>query len=598
MAFYLSPLVDVNEIDLTTTVPAVATSIACCVLRRTFKGPEKKRTLVTNIDELTTMFGYPTDNSYKDMLSATGYLKYGNKLWCTRTMPVDAKFAGCFGPATSASTLTGYGTSAYQLNDFSSEDPDVIQDESLFSTAPLSADSDNAITFIASSRGAWGNKIKVAVIDGTTYSAVTSAAAGNPSTEYSSTNVNLELYRDIVDLDYPVESAREFIVLVRAADQDDFNKATIPYTLKEVFYVSSDENKLDDEGDNIYCENVINTKSKYIRIAVDPANFKNSDITINTGQYYAMTGGTDSSFADDDAEDTAGIAAFELYEDPDVIDVNIFIDSDSNVTVKREIIDICETRKDAMAVLDVLKADVVNNDGNEVTDLRDYRLSTLNENTSYASLYGNWLDVFDTWNSKYRWIPASGHMAGIYARTDDLADPWFAPAGLNRSILTNIRKLAFNPTLGERDILYKNGINPIAAFAGQGKVVWGQKTMLDKSSAFNRINVRRLFMVMEKAISTASKYFLFEPNDEFTRLSIINMVEPFLRDVRGRRGIYDFMVVCDERNNTAERIDRQELWVDIYIKPVRAAEFIVLNFVATKTGASFTELVAQTTSGL
>jgi phage tail sheath protein FI len=206
--------------------------------------------------------------------------------------------------------------------------------------------------------------------------------------------------------------------------------------------------------------------------------------------------------------------------------------------------------------------------------------------------------MFDKWSSKYRWVPPAGHMAGILANTDDVSDPWFAPAGLNRAVITNIRRLAWSPTIGERDILYKNGINPIVAFAGQGKVVWGQKTMLDKSSAFNRINVRRLFIVMEKAISTSAKYFLFEPNDEFTRLSIVNMIEPFLRDVKGRRGVYDFMVVCDERNNTPERIDRQELWVDIYVKPTRAAEFIVLNFIATKTGASFTELIGLASEGL
>jgi len=160
---------------------------------------------------------------------------------------------------------------------------------------------------------------------------------------------------------------------------------------------------------------------------------------------------------------------------------------------------------------------------------------------------------------------------------------------LNRAILTSVRRLAWNPDLGKRDILYKNGINPIVSFAGQGKVVWGQKTMLDKSSAFNRINVRRLFIVLEKAISTASKYFLFEPNDTATRESMVAMINPFLRDVKGRRGIYDFKVVCDETNNSPERIDRNEMWVSLYIKPTKTAEFIVLNFIAMKTGASFSE---------
>ncbi len=245
-----------------------------------------------------------------------------------------------------------------------------------------------------------------------------------------------------------------------------------------------------------------------------------------------------------------------------------------------------------MCALDVAFSDVVYNKGSEVTDLKEFRLTDLNINSSYSALYGNWLEVYDKWNGKYRWIPASGHMAGIFANTDDVSDPWFAPAGLNRAVITNVRKLAWSPTLGQRDILYKNGINPIVSFAGQGKVVWGQKTLLDKNSAFNRINVRRLFITLEKAISTAMKYFIFEPNDTITRLLIENMVTPFLRDVKARRGIYDFLFVSDETNNTAERVDRNELWIDIYIKPVRAAEFIVLNFIATKTGASFSELAA------
>jgi len=282
------------------------------------------------------------------------------------------------------------------------------------------------------------------------------------------------------------------------------------------------------------------------------------------------------------------------------IDVNIFIDSNKSTTVKQSILAICEARSDAIGVGDVPKSLVVNNKGNEATDCRDYRLGqhstyNFNENSSYFATYANWLNIYDKWNSKYRWVPSSGHVAGIYANTDEVSEAWFAPAGLNRGILNQVRKLAWNPVQGERDVLYKNGLNPIVSFPGQGKVVWGQKNMLDKSSAFNRVNVRRLFIIIGKAISTALKYFLFEPNDSFTRLSIINMIDPFLRDITARRGIFDYLVVCDERNNTAERIDRNELWCDIYIKPTRTAEFIVLNLIATKTGASFTELVASST---
>jgi len=576
MALYLSPLVAVKEIDLTTTIPAVATSIAVTALRNTYKGPELKKQFVSTVDELIELFGEPNNVSYKDILTASGYLKYGNKLYCTRVMPEDALFSGIFGPATAGGTWTEYTSgTAYKLGDFESDDPDDFPDDISFGTAPeTSAD----LSIIANSRGAWGDNIKIAVIGKDEYNDI-KAIAGSSNTS----NLTDELYEDVLNTDFSLEFNGDFIVIVKVrgqrADADD-------YDVKESFLVSTDEFRIDDEGQNLFCENLINNQSNYIRIAIREAT-KNTDVNaMYTADYADMGGGSNGgSILDADI-----INAFELYEDPEEIDVNIFIDSDKSDTIKQELVSICEERKDCMSIVDCRYQDVVNNRGSETTDLRDYRLNILNENTSYGALYGNWLNVYDKWNAKYRWIPASGHVAGIFANTDDVSDPWFAPAGLNRAIMTNIRKLAWNPNQGKRDILYKNGINPIVSFAGQGKVLWGQKNLLDKSSAFNRINVRRLFIVLEKAISTASKYFLFEPNDQFTRTLLVNMITPFLRDVRGRRGIYDFLVVCDDRNNTPERIDRNELWCDIYIKPTRAAEFIVLQFIATKTGASFTEL--------
>jgi hypothetical protein len=604
MAFYLSPLVDVNEIDLTTTIEGVSTSIAVIALRKTWKGPELKTQLITNLEELIDTFGRPNSYSYTDLYSSIGYLKYGNKLYCTRVMPSTATFAGIYGncgdQSNSTATFDNYSTGeAFTLSDFDDQDPDKFHDEIFqFQSLPTSG---SDISIIACSRGSWGNYTKVAIIDYNTYNIALSAAGGSYTNYVNSGGIlSQDIWENLDKVDYPIETVREFIVMVLSADQEDISKTTIPYNAREVWYVSVDETKVDDEGRNIFAPNVINSSSKYIRIALSSSTV-NTDFYCATIVYEQMGGGQDDFTAwdvDDELESTACIAAYNLYKNAEQIDVNILIDSNKSTDVKRELIVLAEARKDCIALLDCPYGDVVNQDGSEVTNLRDYRLSVLNENTSYAALYGNWLEVFDAYNSKYRWIPASGYIAGICANTDDVSDPWFAPAGLNRAVLTNVRKLAWTPTLGERDILYKNGINPIVTFAGQGKVVWGQKTLLDKNSAFNRINVRRLFMVMEKAISTSAKYFLFEPNDEFTRLSLINMIDPYLRDVRGRRGIYDFMIVCDDRNNTPERIDRQELWMDIYVKPVRAAEFIVLNFVATKTGASFTELIAENAAGL
>lgn len=595
MALYLSPLVSINEIDLTTTIPAVATSIGVTVLRNTWKGPEKKQTLITSVDELIEKFGKPTLTEYEDILSATGFLKYGSILYCTRVMPSGATFAGVHGTPASASSLTSYTTSssgAYILNDFSSEDPDEFGDESVV-FGGTREDSGSMLSIIAKSRGTWGNWIKVALVGKDTFDNVR-----NGSMTYSQIGISEDLYNDISDnTDILFDTNYQFMLIVKAAKQSDINLTSPTYSIVETHLVSTNTSEMDDEGQSLFCESVINTTSDYIRVALAAGHKNQTYNTFFTTDYITLQAGSNGGSITDSEIETA----FDLYQNPEEIDVNILIDSGKSTTIKSYLDTICQTRKDCMAVLDVPKSLVVNNRSNEATDCRDFRLGlhisylNWNINSSYSALYANWLNVYDKWNNVYRWIPASGHVAGIYANTDNVNDPWFAPAGLNRAIISNVRKLAWNPTKGQRDILYKNGINPIVSFAGQGKVVWGQKNMLDKSSSFNRVNVRRLFIILAKSISTALKYFLFEPNDGFTRIQIINLIEPFLRDVKARRGIYDYLVVCDDRNNTAERIARNELWCDIYVKPTVSAEFIVLNLVATKTGASFTELVGSTT---
>lgn len=596
MALYLSPLVDINEVDLSTTIPAVATSIAAIAIRDPYKGPELKTQLITTIDELIDTFGEPTSASYKDILAATGYLKYGNKLYTTAVKAPSASFAGVHGQFASAGdfdTYSNVASGAYLLSDFASDDPDEYGDESVpFGVAREDFTSD--ISFIAKSRGKWGNFVKIGYCGKSIYDDIRKG-----SKDASDIGISQDLYDDItaVDVSFDADTNTEFLVLVSVADQDQIDKTSPTYFVKEAWMVSTNDRKLDDEAANIFCENFINQNSRYIRCSIKTSS-QNTNMNDNFTSDYEQFGGGLNHFSGADAViDADIILAYELYEDPETIDINLLIDSDKSVTVKAELISIAEERKDTMALLDVPESLVVNNRAQEATDMRDFRLGqhaslNLNENTSYAALYGQWLEIYDKWNGRYRWIPSSGHAAGIYANTDDVSDPWFAPAGLNRAIITNIRKLAFNPNQAKRDIMYKNGINPIVSFAGQGKVIWGQKTYLDKNSAFNRVGVRRLFIILEKAISTAVKYFLFEPNDSFTRLQLINMIEPFLRDVQSRRGIFEFLVVCDSTNNTPERIDRSELWCDIFIKPTRAAEFIVLNFKATKTGASFTELVA------
>jgi phage tail sheath protein FI len=205
----------------------------------------------------------------------------------------------------------------------------------------------------------------------------------------------------------------------------------------------------------------------------------------------------------------------------------------------------------------------------------------------------NWKYQFDTYNDTFRWVPLNGDIAGLCARTDETRDPWWSPAGYNRGIIKNCVKLAWNPNRAQRDDIYVNNINPVVSMIGEGTLLYGDKTMLKQPSAFDRINVRRLFIVLEKAIAKAAKYMLFEFNDTFTRLRFVQMVEPYLRDVQGRRGIYDFKVVCDETNNTPFVIDNNAFVGDIYIKPAKSINFITLNFVATGSGVVFEEIIGQ-----
>lgn len=639
MSFSISPGVYPREIDLSTTIPAVATSIAVNVLRKAYKGPEYEQYLVTNTDELVDAFGKPTDESYIDMLASVGYLKYGSMLYCTRVMPEDATFAG-------VKLVHGFGSNEVAFtSSFSFEASGSVAGEGGYDYVPFGTtdvkmipemvdtlmDETEPLWVFAKSRGAWGNNVRVLIYNldlynavkyfdtitetfdipsGMTISAEATAAASTMYTAYKNNpSYGSVGYEDdlgfpvIKDMDTPMTNNKQFVIVVQAKDQ-----GSSMWEEKEVFIVSSDETDIDDSGVSIFVENVINEQSNYIVVALNPsfkttAEIEASVVGIAMETFAQLAGGQNgvfgrhSSSTEAEGEDAACIDAYNLYSNPEEIDVNLFIDSGKNVTVKDHLIELCEvTRKDSFAILDILRTHVLNNKGSEVLDMVKWRKgqsgSTFNPNTSYASLYGNWIEVFDTWNKKYRWIPVSGHMAGLYAHTDDVADAWWAPAGLNRAILTGVRRLAFNPTEGNRDAMYLAGINPIVSFSGQGKVVWGQKTLLDKQSAFNRVNVRRLFLVLEKSIAKSAKYFLFEQNDEVTWMLMRNMIEPFLRDVQGRRGITDFRVQIDEVTNTPERIDRNELWGNIWIKPTRAAEFIRLQFIATKTGASFDELIA------
>lgn len=381
-----------------------------------------------------------------------------------------------------------------------------------------------------------------------------------------------------------------------------------------------------EEGVANYYVTIINDASRYIYITSQVSSASNWGNTASNTTFGTPTSIIDlplknglNGAAVGAAELTALGGGFTLLADADTIDVNLIIagpagdkmvldnTNDAEVAqVHRYIIDnVVEARKDCIALLSPPASATVNITSQSAQDANireyvtganisgatvDYTSNGLNRSTSYAVIDTGQKYQYDRYNDTFRYVPICSDIAGLCARTDDVADPWFSPAGYNRGLIKNVVKLSFNPRKAYRDNLYQQGINPVVSQPGQGTLLLGDKTLLAKESAFNRINVRRLFIILEKAIATAAKYSLFEFNDEFTRSQFVALVDPYLRDVQGRRGIIDYKVVCDESNNTAEVIDRNEFVADIYIKPARSINFITLNFIATRSGVDFNEI--------
>jgi phage tail sheath protein FI len=361
-----------------------------------------------------------------------------------------------------------------------------------------------------------------------------------------------------------------------------------------------------DTGQTNYYKTIINENSNYVWWANDvdgaASNTGAALEAANTAtglQVYTQSfaGGQDGG-----TEETATVAsilqAWDKMKEADEVNVSLCIAGKSRGGVHGEQIinylidNVAEYRKDCIVLGSPHYDDVVNNTGGDIEqDVVEFRNAC--RSSSYAVLDSGYKYMYDKYNDVYRWIPLNGDVAGLCAATDNNRDPWFSPAGLNRGRIKNIVKLSWNPTRAQRDELYANAVNPVVNFTGEGIILYGDKTLLGRPSAFDRINVRRLFIVLEKSIAIASRSTLFEFNDEFTRSSFVALVEPYLRNVQGRRGITDFLVVCDESNNTPEVVDRNEFIGDIYIKPARSINFIQLNFVAVRTGVEFSEIITN-----
>ena len=567
MAFQLSPGVLVTEKDLTTIVPAVATSAGG--MAGTFAwGPAEEVILIDSENKLKATYHEPDANTYEWWFTAANFLQYGNNLQCVRAIDSSARNAVVQGTAVQIKNRADYD-------------------------ANYANGQGSVGGWAAKYPGSIGNSLLVGISDATASQSVFDAWAysaefdGRPGTSTYASN----------------RGATNDEIHVIVVDQDGLFTGTAGTVLERFPYLSKAADARKDNGEGNFYVDVVNNQSKYVYwMDHSQANWGTNANVGGTGTAYTVQAHEARPLitgVDGNASVTDGnwqTAATKLKE-PDEVDIQLFLlgpgrphsgASAGSTNWVWALSNIAEYRKDCVVFVSPEYSDVVNQAGSEVTNavaLRDTLTSS-----SYAVLDGNWKYQYDRYNDVFRWIPMNGDTAGLCVRTDTTTDPWFSPAGFNRGQVKNVIKMAYQPTKAQRDTLYKKGINPVVTFAGEGTILFGDKTMLAKPSAFDRINVRRLFLVLEKSIAIAAKYSLFEFNDEFTRAQFKNMVDPFLRDVQSRRGIFDFKVVCDTSNNTPEVIDRNEFIADIYVKPARSINYIFLNFIATRTGVSFEEV--------
>jgi len=640
MAFQVSPGVLVQERDLTRVIPAVSTSIGA-VAGQFAKGPVDEIVAISSEQELVDTFGKPDSSTFEYFFSAANFLQYSNALRVVRATNSSLLNATSNGTGLLVKNnddyTNNYATGQASVGTFAARSAGAWGNNLLVSTCPSATayeqegvttvnDSSTSVgdttviltdssgvnvgdivsfsTTAATNDYDDGHQYRVTANDGSTTITIVQKESGTGGLQTTLTdggNVRRRWrYYDSVDgapgtsayVSDRSGSGDEIHVVV--VDEDGGITGVAGDVLETYSKLSKASDAKTPQGDNNYYPDVIFTKSNYVYWMdhnTSGSNWGNAAsgttyTAVNTPTNESLSAGSDGSTVTTGEMKTA----YEKFSDADTVDVGLIIAGKGDGTHVDNLITIAENRKDAVVFASPERSDVVNvtNSHTQTENVKDFFDSR--RSSSYAVFDSGYKYMYDKYSDVYRFVPLNGDIAGLAARTDSIADSWFSPAGFNRGVVRGVVKLAYNPTKAQRDILYPKRINPVATFPGQGTVLFGDKTALSSPSAFDRINVRRLFIVLEKAISTASKFQLFEFNDEFTRANFRNIVEPFLREVQGRRGITDFLVVCDETNNTGDVIDRNEFVAEIFVKPARSINFVTLQFVATRTGVAFEEV--------
>ena len=710
MAYLLSPGVSINEIDLTTVVPTVASSTGA--IAGVFRwGPVGEKILVDSETTLVSKFGKPTSLNPETFFTAASFLGYGNSLYVSRAANTTDTANGQYNAIANNAAITGGSTNAVfnavkgSLDYYANKDGQ-------------SGVFDPAVTYVAKYPGDLGNSLRISICDSV------NAFSSNISLYFSNSQANVtpsftvNIGSNTANVVFVSNSTvsdafnyagivnntiilGDLIKLGNASIGFQLNRITAinvtsnstaaslninfadPYRLATNFvanntvngntssvlmnrnwqysniiqlpptnspYVSAygNNNAIDSmhivvidqdglftnspgtilerftnvsraidakrqTGDSNYYKTVINSNSAYVWVASERYSGYSNTANLVTSSSNTLPSTLDfnlgqdgySGFTEANASLSIITSAYDLFNSKETSDISLLMQGKpiggtttvngmvaNNFQLANYLIqNIAQSRQDCVVFITPDDGIVRGNIGQESTAIVNWRGAVVD--STYAIMDSGYKYTYDKYNDVYRYVPTNGDIAGLCARTDLTNNPWWSPAGFNRGQIKNAIKLRYNPSQTDRDNLYKNNINPIVTFPGQGTYLYGDKTLTSKPSAFDRINVRRLFITLEKAISLASRFSLFEFNDEFTRAQFRNLINPYLRDVQSRRGIQDFLVVCDGTNNTQARIDAGEFWGDIYIKPARSINYIQLNFVAVGTGVSFSTVVGQ-----
>jgi phage tail sheath protein FI len=652
MAFSVSPSVIVREVDASQAVPGVATAPAA--IAGIFKwGPTNDPILITSENQLVDRFGTPTDDNYETFFTATDYLSYSNALYVARaddgsltasgtTLAIvldannnvisddstyaafDAKYPGALGNSIEVSWATA-GSFKDTVAAVGEIEPNGIANNSLsqtieFNSANVSFETANTIAapsvyvgdvLVIGNSSVGFQELTVSSVASTDIdeefgsgnTAVTATVGTTTaltfSTRYTLAETDLSKLSIVKKWQYNSTFGKAPAaghVHVAVIDKDGLISGT-PNEVLEVFdNLSTTAGSVDPQGASNFYETVIENKSSWVKIAntavITAAMTNEGSVgTEKLNQYETMSGGTDAS-TETSATLSSLAFAWDTFKNTNEIDISFILQGkgdDLGVRANYIISNIADYRRDCVAFISPSKEAVVDElkTNSKMENAITYRNRI--QNSSYAFIDSGYKYRYDKYNDKYRWTPLNGDMAGLSARVD----PWESPAGYRKGIIKNIVKLAFNPSKPQRDVLYSADVNPVMSQAGRGIVLFGDKTGLGINSAFDRLNVRRLFIAVEKSIATAAESFLFEFNDDFTQTQFKNIVDPFLRDIQGRRGIIDYRVVSDSTVNTPEVVDANKFRASIFIKPARSINVIELTFVATRTGVEFDEIVGQ-----